>query len=116
MGEDEALEEEEADSGGGVMSHPECEKLVSKTEEWNAIYPFIEWLQEKKIWLAHTLTKREYYGDKYGEFYGEDYADEPMSTMVPILQSLEDLLYEYFDVDSAVLERERRALLKTLVL
>ena len=88
------------------MSHPECDKLGKRLNEWKAIFPFMEWLREKKICLAHTISKREY--------YGEDYKDEPMSTMVPIFQSLEDLLYEYFDVDPAELERERRELLESL--
>ncbi len=88
------------------MSYPECDKMNERTDEWNAIYPFMEWLQEKKIRLAHTITKREY--------YGEDYEDEPMETMVPISQSLENLLYEYFDVDLAELERERREILDSL--
>jgi len=85
---------------------PECDKLRKRLDEWNVIYPFMEWLQEKKIWLAHTITKREY--------YGENYEDEPMDTMVPIPQSVEDLLYEYFDVDPAELERERREILSLL--
>uniref|UniRef100_A0A6M3X6A3 Uncharacterized protein n=1 Tax=viral metagenome TaxID=1070528 RepID=A0A6M3X6A3_9ZZZZ len=85
---------------------PECDKLGKRLAEWNAIYPFMEWLQEKKIWLAHTITKREY--------YGACYEDEPMDTMVPIPQNLENLLYEYFEVDPAELERERRALLESL--
>ena len=85
---------------------PECDKLNAIRDEWNAIYPFMEWLQEKKIWLANTITYREY--------YGEDYKDELMSTMVPILQNLESLLYEYFEVDPAELERERRTLLSSL--
>jgi len=88
------------------MSYPECDKLSSRTAEWDAIYPFIEWLLEKKIWLAQTITKREY--------YGEGYEDEPMDTMVPILQSLDNILYEYFDVDPNKLERERRELLSSL--
>ncbi len=88
------------------MSYPECDKMNERTDEWNAIYPFMEWLQEKKIWLAHTITKREY--------YGKDYEDEPMETMVPISQSLEKLLYEYFDVNPVVLEQERRELLESL--
>ena len=92
------------------MSHPECDKLGKRLSEWNAIYPFIEWLQGKKIWLAHTITKREYYGES--EFW--DHKDEPMDTMVPIPQSLDNLLYEYFDVDPAELERERRELLSSL--
>lgn len=88
------------------MSYPECDKLNDKIDEWNAIYPFIEWLQEKGIWLAHRITLRE--------FYGEDYEDEPMETLVPISQTLENLLYEYFKVDTNELEKERRALLATL--
>jgi len=88
------------------MSYPECEKLNERTKEWNAILPFMEWLTDKKIWLAHTITKREY--------YGEDYEDELMETMVPIPQSLVGLLYEYFEVDPNKLESERRALLKSL--
>lgn len=88
------------------MSHPECDKLGKRLDEWNAIFPFMEWLREQKIWLAHTITKREYYGD--------DYSDELMETMVSIPQSLEDLLYDYFDVDPAELERERRELLESL--
>jgi len=88
------------------MSYPECDKLNERTQEWDAIYPFMEWLLEKKIWLAQTITKREY--------YGEDYEDEPMAAMVPILQSLDNILYEYFDVDPNKLERERRELLSSL--
>lgn len=68
------------------MSHPECDKLNERTNEWNAIYPFMEFLREKKIQLAQTITKREY--------YGVDYSDELMETMVPIPQRLDDLLYE----------------------
>jgi len=85
---------------------PECDKLNDRRDEWNAIYPFIEWLQEKRIWLAHRTTKRE--------FYGEGYEDEPMDTLVPIPQILETLLYEYFDVNPAKLEQERRRLLSSL--
>jgi hypothetical protein len=85
---------------------PECDKLNDRRDEWNAIYPFIEWLQEKKIWLAHRITKRE--------FYGEEYEDAPMDALVSIPQTLENLLYEYFEVDPAKLEQERRELLSSL--
>ena len=30
----------------------ECKKLNKRTDEWNAIYPFMEWLQEQKIVLC----------------------------------------------------------------
>ena len=85
---------------------PECDKLNDRRDEWNAIYQFKEWLEEKKIWLAHRITLRE--------FYGEEYEDEPMETLVPIPQTIETLLYEYFDVDPAKLEQERRRLLSSL--
>jgi len=91
---------------GESMTRSESDKLNERLSEWNAIYPFFEWLQEKEIWLAHTITKREY--------YGEDHEDEPMDTMVPIPQNLESLLYEYFDVDQAELERERKEILESL--
>jgi len=29
-----------------------CEKLSKRSEEWNHIYPFLEWLQEQGIVLA----------------------------------------------------------------
>jgi len=91
------------------METPNADKLVARTDEWNAIYSFIEWLQEKKIWLAHTITYREYYGDhEWG------YKDEPMDTMVPIPQNIESLLYEYFNVNPSELERERRATLDSI--
>lgn len=85
---------------------PECDKLNDRRDEWNAIYQFKEWLEEKKIWLAHRITLRE--------FYGEDYEDEPMDTLVPIPQTIETLLYEYLDVDPEKLEQERRRLLSSL--
>jgi len=85
---------------------PECDKLNDRHDEWNAIYQFKEWLEEKKIWLAQRITKRE--------FYGEEYEEEPMDTLVPIPQTIETLLYEYFDVDPVKLEQERRELLSSL--
>lgn len=89
-----------------MTEYPECEKLDGHTSDWNAIFPFLEWLSENEIWLARTITRRE--------FYGEDYDDEPMDTMVPISKSKHDLLYEYFGVDSHKLEMERRKILEGL--
>ena len=86
--------------------HPNCTRLMDRGDEWDIIAMFHEWLKEKGIWLAHTITKQE--------FYGEDYEDEPMDTMVPIPQTLRDLFYEYGGVDPVELERERRRLLEKL--
>jgi len=75
---------------GESMTLSESDKLNERLDEWNAIYPFFEWLKGKGIWLS------------------------PTDTMVPIPQNLESLLYEYFDVDQAELERERSEILESL--
>ena len=77
----------------------ECEKLSNRTPEWNAIYPFVEWLQEQGIILSR------YFKDNEGNLYEH---------LQPISESLEYLLYKYFDVDSIQLEMEIREILSTL--
>jgi len=71
-----------------------CEKLSKRSEEWNHIYPFLEWLQEQGIVLA-----------RYNLIYPE---------LQPISESIQDLLYKYFEIDPIKLEEERRELLKKL--
>jgi len=75
----------------------ECEKLSNRTSEWNAIYPFMEWLQEQGVILCR------YFKDEGGNEY-----------LQPIGESLQDLLYKYFNVDPAKLEMERREILANL--
>ena len=77
----------------------ECEKLSNRTLEWNAIYPFVEWLQEQGIILSR------YFKDNEGNLYEH---------LQPISESLEYLLYKYFDVDFIQLETERREILSNL--
>ena len=77
----------------------ECEKLSKRTDEWNHIYPFLEWLQEQGIVLS------KYYKDTEGS---------PYEHLQPISKNIEGLLYEYFGVDPEELERERRKVLEKL--
>jgi len=77
----------------------ECEKLNKRSEEWNHIYPFLEWLQEQRIVLAR------YEPDKFSSIY---------PNLQPIRKSIDDLLYEYFEIDTLKLEEERRELLQKL--
>ena len=77
----------------------ECEKLSRRTREWNAIYPFVEWLQEQGIVLSR------YFKDKEANQYEH---------LQPISESLQDLLYRYFNVDYIQLEKERREILANL--
>jgi len=86
--------------------YPNCTRLTERGDEWQVIAQFHEFLQEKKIWLAYTITSRQ--------FYGEDYEDEPMDTMVPYPKNLRDLFYEYVDVDPTELDREQRRILENL--
>ncbi|GAH01146.1 unnamed protein product, partial [marine sediment metagenome] len=34
------------------VDHPECDKLGWRLIEWNAIFPFIEWLQENRMCIG----------------------------------------------------------------
>ena len=63
----------------GLKTMSECEKLSNRTPEWNAIYPFAEWLQEQGIILSR------YFKDKEGNRYEH---------LQPISESLEYLLYK----------------------
>ena len=76
-----------------------CEKLSKRSEEWNHIYPFLEWLQEQGIVLA------KYEPDEFSSIY---------PNLQPISESIQDLLYKYFEIDPIKLEEERRELLKKL--
>ena len=77
----------------------ECEKLSNRTQEWNAIYQFMEWLQEQGIILSRYFKNEE---------------GNPCEHLPPISESLEYLLYKYFDVDPVQLETERREILVNL--
>lgn len=93
------------------MSHPECDKLVSKTEEWNIIYPFMEWLGEQGLFLARHETEEE---TRAKGNVGKDGSVWLFPYPIAAGKRIGVLLYEYFDVDPAELERERRALLESL--
>lgn len=83
----------------------ECEKLSARTEEWNHIYPFMEWLQEQGLFLCRHETEEEAKGK------GSDW---PYPYPIAVGKNIEQLLYEYFDVNPNKLEQERRQLLAKL--
>ncbi|KKM08135.1 hypothetical protein LCGC14_1726960 [marine sediment metagenome] len=93
------------------MSSPECEKLNAKTAEWNIIYPFMEWLGEQGLFLARHETEEEALAK------GNVWKDGSANTFpYPIHagKRIGGLLYEYFGVDPAKLDRERKALLESI--
>jgi len=86
----------------------EVEKLVRHTDEWNHIYPFMEWLQEQGIHLYRNRTEEEKQAlEESGYGWGKD-------DHIGVSKSIEQLLYEYFGVDPKKLEAERRAILDQL--
>ena len=110
---------------------PECEKLSQRTAEWNAIYPFIEYLYENRMMIAEWRDAEKMYqeakekakvkGKPFVNFAGKRYTrkkfreDHEYLLAQPVhlnLSQLDSLLYKYFDVDPAKLEQERRELLE----
>ena len=71
--------------------YPNCEILRSRGPSRRAIHSFLEWLQdEKRVNLG---------------MYDED------GRMWPLQGSVDNLLMEYFGIDTTELENERRAML-----
>ena len=80
---------------------PELNRLKAIELEWSHIRYFLEWLlDEKKVCLARW--------SKYQFIRGGESVDSYL-TMIP--EGRFDLLNEYFNLDPAKLEAERRLLL-----
>ena len=90
----------------------ECKKLSARTEEWNKIYPFMEWLQERGFFLCRNDTEEDAKAREEEPFKDGSYFLFPYPIVVG--KSIEQLLYEYFDVNPVKLEKERRELLERL--
>jgi len=75
----------------------ECEKLAQRTEEWNHIYPFMEWLQEQGLFLCRSNTEED--AKARGEKPLKDGSYFLFPYPIPVSKSIEQLLYEYFGVD-----------------
>jgi len=97
-------------------TRPECDKLNARTVEWNSIYPFIEWLHENRmcigVWRDPEAPYRNDFTGETGTI--KEMAEHLLVHPYPYGQPIVNLLYEYFDVDPAELERERRELLESL--
>ena len=94
----------------------EIKKLNSHTEEWNHIYPFIEWLHANKMTIAQWRDPDAEYVNTHTGKKGtiEEMAPHLLNHPYPIGESIENTLYRYFEVDPAKLEAERRAFLEEL--
>jgi hypothetical protein len=91
---------------------PNCEKLAKHEVQWNAIYPFIEWLHENHMCIGVWRDPVQMANDlgQTVEKVKLEYA-WLLEHRYPYGQGIESLLYKYFDVDPANLEDERRQFL-----
>jgi len=94
--------------------HPECDKLGKRLDEWNAIARFIEWLQENRMCIAVWRDPEGSYTNSYTEETGtiKELAEHLLEHPYPYGQTPDNLLYKYFGIDPAELERERREILE----
>ena len=76
-----------------MSDYPEHEKLKALNGANNIVGDFISWLSEQGIWLG-----------KWDNF----------DRLHPIMDSTEDLLAKYFDIDRFAIEREKQAMLDSL--
>ena len=90
----------------------ECEKLSKREDEWNNIYPFMEWLQEQGLFLCRNQTEEEAREDEDNVLASGEVIVWPYP--IAVGKPIEQLLYEYFGVDPVKLEQERREILEEL--
>lgn len=98
------------------METPNADKLVARKDEWNAIFRFIEWLHKNKMCIGVWRDPEAPYENLYTGEIGTIKEDGPhlLEHPYPYGQTTHNLLYEYFDVNPAELERERRATLANI--
>ena len=82
--------EEQKGRDAHAEQYPMCTRLSLSRSEMSKISAFLDWLEEEQ---DARLCKAE----------GSDY--------YPLIKSRERLLREYFEIDEAELEKERRAML-----
>lgn len=73
--------------------YPMCTKLSESSDERRTINDFVEWLQQKGIWLCDREE-----GSNFAEYR-------------PIAKRSDELVMEYLEIDTKKLEEERRAIL-----
>jgi hypothetical protein len=80
-----------------VSQYPEHDKLGVIRDQSQAIYDFLEWCAEEKGAALAVDADHGYEGEKYW-----------------LPTSRRDLLAEFFEIDQAKLEQEKRAMLDEL--
>lgn len=74
--------------------YPECEKLAKVSKRSNACGEFLSWLEAEKGFLLASYNDNE--------------------RLLPVNYNIEALLGEFFEIDMKKVEKERRAILKSM--
>lgn len=103
------------------MKTPMLDKMLEVKDESQAIGEFLEWLtSERKIHLGKYLGDEEYESDankreRTDEMHRvRDHYVYSQEDLVPVNLDIEELLAEYFGIDSKQAEKERREILEGL--
>ena len=84
---------------------PECDKMLAASGKSQAIGEFLDWLKdEKKVVLSvHSTAEDDMAGKRH-----------PRERLIPFYDSTEKMLAEFFGIDLAKAEEEKRAILDAI--
>lgn len=85
-----------------MVATPECDRLNKISSDVSMLFEFFEWAQSQGLSLC-TL-----------EDSGKVSCGHPVFHYFPVCNSIQDIIYRFFEIDGNKLERERRALLAEL--
>lgn len=91
--------------------YPNIHRHSEVSDEIDTLNEFLDHLGAQKISLASTQTFIETVDVSEIFERVERWEDRPVERFGPIPQSREQLLFEYFGIDAAALDKERRDLL-----
>jgi hypothetical protein len=90
---------------GKTIKTPECDKLLAVKDKSQVVGEFLDWLRdEKKVVLSiYSTAEDEERGRRH-----------PEERLTPFYDNTEKMLAEFFEINLAKVERERRAILDAL--
>lgn len=84
-------------SQAAILPTPACDKMLAVQDESHALSEFLDWLDEHNLAICTTIV-----------------VNNSQPRWVPTPRSPSDLLADYFGIDLAEVEREKRAIIALL--
>lgn len=97
-----------------MADYPECEKLLAVTDRSQQIGEFLEWLPTQGIHRMRLAACSHCEGVDSDECWLCDGTGTMKETWVPDGRTIEQLLADFFGIDMAKVDVERRAMLAAL--